>query len=387
MDFSEHNREQALVWDSFYRGEPVRMPMTLAYNSRMWLLDPRYNRGVTFEQYYHDPDLMMEIQLRMNDLFRQNLWYDWEMGQPERYTVAVDFQNDLECGQLGAQLRFSGNNVPFVQPFLHDDNKNELFERGLPDPFAGLAGTAFEYREHMLERVRKGFTWNGRPVEAGGVPGLWTDGPMTIACMLRGTTEFCVDLYEEPEYAQQLLSFLTENAFARIRAFRRRLGLPLVADTWGFADDSILLLSQEDYRRFVLPHHKRLVQALVDCGENGKPRQAISMHLCGDATRHFKTLRDELNVGSFDTGFPVDHAWLAQELGPEVCIQGGVHVDILRNGAPEQVRSETRRIIEAVRPYTKNFIMKEANNLAPCTPFGNIRAMYEAVREFGRYDD
>lgn len=29
--------------------------------------------------------------------------------------------------------------------------------------------------------------------------------------------------------------------------------------------------------------------------------------------------------------------------------------------------------------------MKEADNMPPCTPEENIRAMYEAVREFGAY--
>lgn len=308
------------------------------------------------------------------------------MGDLPSYSLFVDFQNDFECGQLGAQVRFSENNVPFTVPFLHEDNKCELFEKGIPDPFANLSQKAWDYRDYMQQRIDRGLTFKGRPVSGVGIPGLGTDGPMTLACMLRGTADFCIDLYEDEDYAQQLLSYLTETAILRIKAFRRRLGQPERSDGFFFADDSILLLSTEDYRRLILPHHKRLLRELVECDDTGRPLQPIGIHLCGDATRHFKTIRDELNCYTFDTGFPVQHGKLVQELGPEVTLQGGVHVDLLQRGTPEQVFAETRRIIEEVKPHTKRFIMRDANNLAPRTPMANIRAMYEAVREYGRYE-
>lgn len=381
IDFALHNQEAASVWAAYHSGRPIRMPMLLSYNPRMVLLDPRYSKGLAFADYYADPRVMMQVQCDCTDLMRQNLFQDWDMGSPDGYTVYVDFQNDFESCWLGAELRFSDNNVPFVQPFLHDDNRNLLFERGVPDPFGGFAAKAWSYYECMQEQREQGALWNGKPIRSVLPAGMGTDGPMTLACMIRGTTEFCIDLYEEPEWAQQLLSFLTEAAIARVKAYRRRLGLPERSPGVGFADDSILLLSEKDYRELILPHHKRLVEEL-STGE-----QPNSIHLCGDASRHFVTIRDELHVRTFDTGFPVDHERIARNLGPEVQIQGGPHVDLLRHGTPAQVAAETRRIIEAVRPYTRRFIMKEANNLAPQTPFANIRAMYETVREYGVYEE
>jgi len=32
------------------------------------------------------------------------------------------------------------------------------------------------------------------------------------------------------------------------------------------------------------------------------------------------------------------------------------------------------------------FILREANNLAPCTPVENVVAFYQAGKEFGRYE-
>lgn len=386
--FVEHNREVAKVWESYHAGHPIRMPMQLSFNARMYLLDPKYSRGISFQQYCADPMLMADVQLYGQNLFRQELWQDWEMGVPENgYTVNIDFQNVYEGGFLGAELLFPEGDVPFSKPFLTDDNKELLFEKGLPDPFGNLAATVWEYYDRLKEREEKGWTFNGKPVQVAGLPGFGTDGPMTTACIIRGATEFCIDMYEDPDYAAQLLDYLTDAAIARIKAFRKRMGWSEIADNFGFADDSILLLSEEMYKEWILPRHKRLVRELAVCDENGRSVNPIGIHLCGDATRHFQTIRDELNCYAFDTGFPVDHAWLMQTLGPDVTVSGGVHVDLLRTGTPEQVRNETRRIIEAVKPYTRKFIMKEANNLAPRTPMENIRAMYEAVREFGIYED
>jgi hypothetical protein len=61
----------------------------------------------------------------------------------------------------------------------------------------------------------------------------------------------------------------------------------------------------------------------------------IKIHACGDATRHFRTLRDKLGVYEFDTGFPIDWGELRRELGPEVTIWGGPSIMVLKDGRPE----------------------------------------------------
>jgi uroporphyrinogen-III decarboxylase len=107
--------------------------------------------------------------------------------------------------------------------------------------------------------------------------------------------------------------------------------------------------------------------------------------LCGDATRHFKKIQEELNVYSFDTGFPIDFGATLDSLSPEAQILGGVHVGTLLNGSPGQIEKAVESICETVKPLSKKFIMREANNLSPKTPLENIAAMYEAVKKFGKY--
>ena len=88
---------------------------------------------------------------------------------------------------------------------------------------------------------------------------------------------------------------------------------------------------------------------------------------------------------AFDTGFPVDHGRLRRELGPEVRISGGPHVELLRTGTPKQVRAETKRILQSGIMEGGKFVLREGNNLAPGTPPENVAAMYGACKEYGVY--
>jgi uroporphyrinogen-III decarboxylase len=202
---------------------------------------------------------------------------------------------------------------------------------------------------------------------------------LTVCCNLRGTSEFIGDLIEDPGYAHEMLDYVTETSIDRIKAYRSRVGADMKPECGGLADDSIQLISTGMYVDMIMPYHRRRLDALNGTGPHG-------MHLCGDATRHFKTIRDELNVWSFDTGYPIDFGWVRSELGPDVAIQGGPTVPMLQSSSPIAVRDEVARILGSGICDGGRFILREANNLAPGIPAENLWAMWDAVHEFGRYD-
>ncbi len=137
------------------------------------------------------------------------------------------------------------------------------------------------------------------------------------------------------------------------------------------------MLSVDQYREFVLPYHKRLADELA-CGK------IASMHLCGNATRHFPLIKEELGCLSFDTGFPADFSWLRQTLEEEAFIHGGVHVGILKDGPLERIRKETERVLRSGILRGGRFVLREANSLAPRTPFNSIELFYRMGKEISR---
>jgi uroporphyrinogen-III decarboxylase len=380
-DFSQHNAEAQAVWDAYRAGHPIRVPVVIGTNTRFFLVNEELNPGqkITFQDYSEDPEVMVDFQLRASAWRANHIapLCDDPAGLPEVFHVRVDLQNYYEAAHLGAPIHFRDGQVPDTVPILAGDRKHLLFDRGLPDPLTGgVFGRAHEFHAAIQAWIDGGLTYLDRPVVLDPF-GLGTDGPLTVATNLRGY-EFYMDFYDDPDYAHQLLDFVTQAAIRRIQAHRAFFGQPPRAEDWGFADDSLALISTDLYRSFVLPYHRRMKEELAAADR-------IGVHLCGDATRHFKTLRDELGAYRFDTGFPVDFTALRQELGPEVEILGGPSVMVLQAESPEGVEAETQRILQSGILEGGHFILREGNNLAPHTPLDNLAAMYRAARRWGGF--
>jgi len=390
VDFERHNEEVESVWRAYRQGKPYRVPVIISGSIRNLFENPELNNtGYTFEDYFKNPEAQIKAQLAYQKWVRYNLICDREMGPPkEGWNINVDFQNSYEQGWFGCPLKyFNGNHVPDTVEILKED-KYKLYEMDPPHPLKGnLLGRAMEFFEYMQDRCPK-IEFEGLPVNPPRtIPGEGTDGPFTVAVKLRGMTELCIDMYEDPKYFHDLLNFVTENIIRRMKAIRewRWKRFPDSPDkgkhkipNWSFADDSIAMLSVASYKEFVLPYHKRLVEEFSDGGH-------IRMHLCGDATHLFKVLKEELNVYSFDTGFPVDFGKLRKELGPEVEIYGGPNIMLLKDGPTTAIKSEVERICKSGIMEGRRFVLREGNNLAPCTPIEHIEAMYEAGKNFGHY--
>ncbi len=382
IDFDRHNEEVQQVWSAYRAGKPVRVPVIFGTNARFTIWMPEANpRGITFEQYFSDPQTMLERQIEHQYWVRHNVPQDADMGLSEKgWDIPVDFQNVYEAAWLGCELRFYPDQVPDTVPMLHDDNKRMLFDKGLPHPFKdGLMERNWKFYKYLKRKQDEGWAMFEKPIGSVTPCALGTDGPMTVCCNLRGATEFLVDLKEDTEYALQLLDFVTTAIITRLKAYRNYLSLPEKANPWTFADDSIELMSAKMYQELIYPFHKRLVAELAE------PGAPISMHLCGDVQRHLVFLRDNLNIRSFDTGFPIDLGKARRDLGPEIEIMGGPSVPLLCYGTAEEVRAEVVRTLQSGVMDGGRFILREGNNLAPGTPLENLRAMYNAAKEFERY--
>ncbi|GMU94344.1 MAG: hypothetical protein AMXMBFR4_34020 [Candidatus Hydrogenedentota bacterium] len=384
LEYERHNEEVREVWNAYRARKPLRTPCVIGTNTRFFLLGraaPFPN--VDFRAYTENPDVMFETQVRCDEWKRLYILQDAPMGLPGEetgWTVNVDFQNFYEAAWFGCPVVFFEGQVPVAEPRWRDQRlKQELLHRGIPNPFEGLMGQAREYYEYFLEKS-KTYAHRGLPVRHVQPKGLGTDGPMTVAVNLRGAIELLEDFVEDPEYVHKLLNFVTDAIIARIRAWRRYLGKPETQGYFGFADDAVQMLSRDMYKEFVLPCHKRMRAGLCSTSRGG------SVHMCGNASRHFPILNREVGIDSFDTGFPVDFASLRRELGPEVEFYGGPHIELMRSGTPSQIYANAQEILESGIRKGGRFVLREGNNLAPETPLENIATLYRAAKEFGRYD-
>jgi uroporphyrinogen-III decarboxylase len=258
---------------------------------------------------------------------------------------------------------------------LNSDNRQAIFDVDIENP---LDHGAFKIMCGMCDFLTdyvKGKTFLDRPISIDPIGYVGTDGPLTVAMNVRGP-DILFEMIDDPEYAHKLFRFILDAAIKRRAVLIKRYNLS--NGSW-MADDSIALIGTEQYRDMILPHHRYWYESVG--AEFGKR----TIHLCGDATRHFPILKEELGVTSFDTGFPVDFAWLRKTLGPDVEIMGGVEVGTLMTGSPDDVYRRAREILTSGIMEGGRFIFREGNNLPPNVPWKNLAAMYKAVQDFGRY--
>ena len=373
------NEEKERIWQAYREGRPIRVPVTLGINARVVVLDERFNpSGVGFERYFRDAATAVDIQIKFMRYRAEYIsrFWDHPSGLPEELAFYVDVQNIYDAAYFGCPVHFRDGQVPDITPILDGSGKNDIFafdlEHPLDNPFVQDC-----LRRHEALR-REAAKVSIPSVKTSVAPFLlgW-DGPLTIATQLRGH-ELFVDLIEDPPYVTKLMGFLQKAVEIRNRALAQRAGQEAFVGPGGFlADDSIGLISLAMYKELVLPPHRQWY-ALYGRGPH-------SIHLCGDATRHFATLHEELNVCSFDTGFPVDHSRLRDELGEAVEILGGPEVGLLVSGSAEQVYERTKEILLSGVKRGGRFVLREGNNLPPHVSEANLAAMYRACLEHGGY--
>lgn len=359
---------------------PERVPVSLTSTDRVFLLDPAFNAdGMRYEEVFRDPQAMLLAQLRHQYLLRMrhHVFCDLDTSLPESWKVTVNFQNVYEAGFFGCPIVYRPAEVPDTTVILADDNKRSVFDVDIERPLdRGIFKQGIEM-VHAMRALASGKTFMGRPIDVEPYLPGGTDGPLTVAMSLRGPA-ILVDLFDDPGYAEQLFDFIVTAAIKRNVAVKAYWGLDIEKEeAAGMADDSIALISTELYRQAILPHHRKWFES-VDPGH----RKLRKMHLCGDATRHFPTLCEELGIASFDTGFPVDFAALRRRLGKDVEILGGVEAYLLQGGSPQDVYMRARAVLTS-GILEGRFQLQEANNLPPRVPWANLAAMYKAAFDFG----
>lgn len=368
------------VWQAFENRQPTRVPVDLYTNPRVILLNPQWNtEGWTFEAAATDPETHIRVLLQ-HELYRRqviNRYCDHPTELPEVWKVSLFLYNIYEAAILGCEVKYEDEQVPDTVPIEDRDALEALMDAGVPDYFETPFAKHWLQFEQEMVRIAEGMTFEGRPVQIVPMQMTGSDGAVTVCCNLRGT-EFLLDLVAEPEFADRLMSFVTDCAIQRRQAYADRYGFdPQGKNT--LADDSCAMLSPAMLEERVLPLHQRWYETSPCQGER-------LMHMCGDATRLFPILHERLNVMAFDTGFPVDFGKLREQLGLDVRLLGGPQVAMLLQGKPEQVHERTREILQSGIMNGGRFILREGNNLPPLVPEENLAAYYAAALAYGQYE-
>jgi len=367
----ERRKERVLKAKRF---EPVdRIPVIPAIAHRF--LVPKV--GVSFGDYYSDPETMLRTQILAQKWLMENIRTDAYSITGPWVGAWTDFQNTFEAGSLGCEIIFPDDDIPWVgKPWVKTAKDVEKLER-MDYIHSGINARQIAYRKAMIDVAHKyPVRFQDGPIfYPGENPALThtSDGPFGVAGDLMGQTEIFEAVCTDPEFVRELLRIVTDKMIAYLDFCWEEERLPRPRD-FAWTDDLAVSLSDRKFREIVLPSEKRLRFHFDGW---------LSLHMCGPAGHLLKTFRDELQIHELQGfGYQVDLDTVGSILGGKVVLVGNVNPMLIHSGTPEQVREATRRVIEGLGRY-RGLIIQDGSNIPPGSPIENINAMMEAAEERG----
>ena len=262
----------------------------------------------------------------------------------------------------------------FIQGYKGAIGSAVLANPSIGEAFASLYRAGLEASKYLA--ILGGFD---REMAELGFPqafGVTTYAPFDlISDMLRGMRGAMLDMYRQPDKLHQTMErvfpMLLKNAVdCAKRCGNPRVFIPLHRGSDGF-------MSAKQFETFYWPGLKNLILGLVDAG------MTPCAFLEGDYTTRLHYLR-ELPRGKVLAMFDSTDIFKAKEtVGDTVCIVGGMPVSLLSTGTPQQIRDQTKKLIEGVG-REGGFIMSARTVLDDAKP-ELVKVWAECTREYGRY--
>lgn len=258
------------------------------------------------------------------------------LGSPQKYallaaapyelygleSVKLPFGMTVEAEILGAEIDFGDD---FRLPQVRRPSFSHPREFKMPGEMSG-AGRIPLLRK-SVELLKKKY---GRDVAI--VTSIV--GPFSLANMVFGFERLLIWMVTEPEIYRQCLEATTDFAI-RYCKIQEDMGSDVILI--GEAGCSGDLISVEDYRKNILPYHKKLCSTIT---------VPSVLHICGNISRHFEFI-PETGVTGFSFDDDNDMAVARKYCKGKVALLGYVHpTEILQNGTPEQVQAKCRQCID-----------------------------------------
>jgi uroporphyrinogen decarboxylase len=238
------------------------------------------------------------------------------------------------------------DNYPWPNVADADGSPLEEVEKILPEGMKVIAGSA-----GVLENV------------------MWLLGYEGISYLLADDEPLVRDMFDA------VGSRIT--AFVDLQASYDSVGAMVMGGDMGFKTQT--LVSPAVLRQYVFPWHRKIVEA---AHRHGKP---IILHSCGNLS---EVMEDIIACGwdakhSFED--QIEPVWEAKRrYGQRISVLGGLDMDKIARMSEEEVRRETRSLIEKCAP-AGGWALGTGNTVANYIPAANFLAMLEEGWRVGRY--
>ena len=200
---------------------------------------------------------------------------------------------------------------------------------------------------------------------------------------LRGLDTLLMDMISDPPVAGYFMDKFTAFYHEYFRRIFEVCGEKI--DVFALADDfgmqNTIMISPGMFDDFIAPRLKKM----IDLAHEHDIR--FLLHSCGNIKALIPRLI-QLGVDILDPLQPesMDPIKIKKEFGDQICLRGGISAQqILKKGSVQDVRDETKRIIDHLAPGGGYILSSGHPVLQDDIPVENIIAMYETAYEYGVY--
>jgi uroporphyrinogen decarboxylase len=261
--------------------------------------------------------------------------------------------------------------VPSIETHLLED-KASLAKLQMPDPYKTARLPGFLEQCEALVKAAP-------PAATGAV----AVGPWTIAMLLRNPEMMLLDTFEDPQFIHDVMRLTTD--FCKLwgdAIVKTKIGLSFSEPT-----ASISLVSPDNYREFIAPYHKELVDHFK------AKKVGVTAHICGVT---YPIFEDLIGCGfttiSFDLDQQSDPTLHVDQLerfmqvakGRAVAI-GNVDATMFEKATQAQMEAEVRRCIDTAAKHS-GFILSTSCEIPPRSNPEIVKWFMDAAHDYGRYE-
>lgn len=303
-----------------------------------------------FLDYYFDVDEKLHIQRKLQNLIPEALILPG---------VFPDLGVIVEVSAFGGQIIWFEQGAPFIGEAIRDLKEID----SLTLPKAGLTGLmplALTQREVMRRKLKE----YGKEMEHWGM----SMGPAEVSGLLLGYQNYYYGLYDDPDRIKNLMEMVTDLIIAWLHLQECAFG---GLDVMCLADHVCNQVAPDQLEAFILPYMKAIFAEF--------PKTAKIYHNEG---RHVdEHIEMVLEFGADIWHFGSDQHGVSElfsKVNEDIVLFGGVNPHgAIRHGSPDDVRAETRRVLQESRG--RRLILSTGTGTTPETTLDNQRAMIEVT--------
>ena len=274
--------------------------------------------------------------------------------------IFTDLYGQAEA--MGAVVRYPEDETAYLdKPALSDISQIDSLRPAAPYRDGHLPNH-LEAMKIAVEKVGQEVT----------VTGALT-GPFTNASFLVGTETLTRLVGKNPEAVHRLCQVSLETCLNYAKAIIDSGCTPSLTDPMS----SATIISPQKFQEFSLPYLKQLIDYIHSRGKS------VTLHICGKTAKIWEHMAAAgADCISIDNAASLSEA--KARVGDRLRLMGNVKPsEIMLQGTPADVRLAVLSGVREACDNPKGYIVASGCSLPTETPFANIDAMLNAVREIG----